>query len=109
MSFRFYRTAFFVTLSVGLVALLALLGCLLIWPTMPRPTTRVLFASSMLLIGLASLLSVSCGFQHRKMWVKGGLRSYAREEKATFAVDITAFAGLGVLLVVVSLMMWTVE
>jgi len=96
-------------LSIGLAALLALVGCLLISPMLSRSATRALFASSMLFIGLACLVSVCCGFQHRKMWAKGGLRSYTHEQKATFTIDIAAFSGLGVLLLVISLMTWTTK
>jgi len=106
MSFRLYRIFFFTALGVGFASLLSLLAYSLVLSEMPRTLSRALLTSAMLFWGFASLLSVACGLQHRKMWVKGGLRSYKNEEKASLAIDLTVFATFGAVLWVLAFKTW---
>ena len=106
MSFRFYRVSFFALLYIGLAALVALLMCSLASSNMPRLAAKTLFSAALLPLGISSLLNAACGLQHRKMWGRGGLRSYQREEKISFGIDLTVFAAGGLFLSVLSFKTW---
>ncbi len=107
MKFDRFRVLFFTLLGISMAALLGSLAYLCFASRAAAHTgAKTLMVIVTAAMGIAALVNVTCGIQHRKRWGRGGLRSYGEGARIFFLIDLAVFSLGGLFMLVMAVKFW---
>lgn len=107
-SLNHYKTILIILMCISISSSIFMFIQYAMYPSLLAVRMKAPSSLMICFLGLAAIVNVICGIQHRKMWVRGELIEYGHNvfDRISYVVLLILFLGLGIFSFYMTLALW---